>query len=52
MQFPGRTFSLYKSYIDYVRENTKKIEIFKLIRPTDGHYLVLEVLGMPNGKTY
>lgn len=37
---------------EYVREGHKKIEIFKIARPTEGHYLVMEVLGMPSGKTY
>jgi pSer/pThr/pTyr-binding forkhead associated (FHA) protein len=35
-----------------IRDRNKKIEIFKLQRPLDGHYIVLEVLGMPNGKTF
>ena len=52
-----RDISRYLSFlvyiaIDFVRENGKKIEIFKINRPTDGHYLVMEVLGMPSGKTF
>ena len=39
-------------YLDYVKEKNKKIEIFKIQRPTDGHYIILEVLGMPTGKTF
>lgn len=30
----------------------KKIEIFAIERPTQGQYLILEVLGMPAGRTY
>jgi len=35
-----------------VKENNKKIEIFKLTRPNEGHYIVMEVLGMHSGKTF
>ena len=39
--------------IDYVRDHNKKqIEIFKIRRPTNGHYLVMEVVGMSQGKTF
>ena len=40
------------NFPDYVREKGEKIEIFKIARPTEGHYIILEVLGMPSGKTY
>jgi len=45
---------LYKINIilDFVKDNKKKIEIFKVNRPTEGQYLIMEVLGMPNGKTF
>lgn len=39
-------------FIDYVKDYNKRIDIFKLNRPTDGHYMVLEVVGMPGGKTF
>jgi|LauGreDrversion4_2_1035121.scaffolds.fasta_scaffold13312_4 hypothetical protein len=42
----------FNKIIDYVKEKNKKIEIFKIQRPTDGHYIILEVLGMPTGKTF
>ena len=35
-----------------MKENNKKIEIFKLSRPSEGHYMVMEVLGMHSGKTF
>ena len=38
--------------VDFVKDNKKKIEIFKVNRPTEGQYLIMEVLGMPNGKTF
>ena len=38
--------------LDFVKENNKKIEIFKLSRPSEGHYMVMEVLGMHSGKTF
>jgi len=41
-----------ENFPDYVRENGKRIEIFKLNKPTDGHFLVMEVLGMPSGRTF
>ena len=41
-----------ENFPDYVKENNKKIEIFKISKPVDGHYIVMEVLGMPSGKTY
>lgn len=34
-----------------MKNKGKKIEIFKLVRPAQGHYLIMEVIGMPNGKT-
>ncbi|CDW75264.1 fha domain [Stylonychia lemnae] len=37
---------------DYVKDSKKKIEIYKINRPTDGQYLIMEVLGMPNGRTF
>jgi len=43
---------LFLTFLDYVRENGKRIEIFKLNKPTDGHFLVMEVLGMPSGRTF
>ena len=43
----------YKFHIiDYVRESKRKIEIYKLDRPTDGHFMVMELIGMPTGKTF
>ncbi len=53
VNFPGiYIYIKVKFCIDYVKEKNKKIEIFKILRPTDGHYIILEVLGMPTGKTF
>ena len=37
-------------YPDQVNLNGEKYEIFKVDRPKDIPYLILEVLGMPEGK--
>eukprot|EP00347_Sterkiella_histriomuscorum_P021524 403333677 len=59
-ELPFSTIYLYKisqcelcksSFPDNVKTKKKKIEIFKLNRPQEGHYLIMEVLGMPNGRT-
>ena len=50
--FPGINKIFQFLFIEFIRENHKRIEIFKLNRPTEGHFIVLEVLGMPSGKTY
>ena len=39
-------------FLDIVKENCKRIEIFSLVRPDQGHYIILEILGMPNGRTF
>jgi hypothetical protein len=46
------TLTLITFFIDFVKDNKKKIEIFKINRPTEGQYIIMEVLGMPNGKTF
>ena len=55
VNFVNRFFQVYIFifiFIDYIRDYNKRIEIFKLNKPVDGHYLVLEVIGMPSGKTF
>ena len=37
--------------LDYVIEANKEIELFQVKRPERGHYMIMEVLGMPSGKT-
>lgn len=38
--------------IDYVKKHSKRIEIFKLNKPSEGHYMIMENLGLPIGKKF
>jgi hypothetical protein len=43
---------LCKSPFQDSDKKVQKYEIFKLSRPAAGHYIVMEVLGMSQGKTF
>ena len=37
--------------LDYVIEGGKEIELFQVKRPENSQYMIMEVMGMPSGKT-
>ncbi len=41
-----------ETFPNQVIEGGRKIDIFEIEKPAEGHYLILEVLGMPTGRSF